>query len=153
MKISYPFNVTNQRTGQVIEHTIAFNNRNSSSFQGEITECTKLGVPRAKLGDPNFKEVVDYWARAGGVKWVYTVFKELYVIPAMFHGGYEPPHSYAAANAPVFCAGFADFDPEVPNQLNVNHWSGHYQPSPNSLNYYLAVAWQDCGYTIMQVGR
>ncbi len=149
MKISYPYNLTKTANGQVKEETIAFpSSSGTQAYQQEVLECRKLQVPRAKLGDADFKQLVNAWSPMlkGGIKWVYTVYRELYVIPASFKR-HEPPHSYAAGNSPVFTAGFADQGESV-NQLNINNWSGHYKPSNASLQHHIAASWGKSDYQI-----
>ncbi len=85
IEISWPHNIKN-REGVMIESSLAYENRNAKSYDLECEECYKNQVPRAKYGEADFGNIliIAIYASSGGVKWVYTVFRELYVVPASF---------------------------------------------------------------------
>lgn len=145
MKISYPFNVTNQTDGSVLPQTRAFHNQHAAGYDAELAECQHLNVPRVCKSDLDaFVELVDSRGPIG-VKWAYTVYRELFIVPQMW-GSYEPPHAYAASGLPVFCAGFARKEGD---NLTVDNWTGHYQvPSARAITD-IQEAFSGLPYTIV----
>jgi hypothetical protein len=142
MNISFPFNVTNVRTGEVLAATRAFHNQNTGSYKQEREEADRRGVPRAKKGDGQFGQFIK---EHRNVKWTYTVYRELYIVPERF-GLDEVPHSIASANLPVFCAGIAEW--RAGDVVTVNNWTGHYQvPSARAASD-IIEAWADSGFTV-----
>lgn len=144
MKISFPFNVTNIKTGEVLPQTKAFDNKHAIGYEVELEHARRLGVPRAKKGSDGFMPLL--CAYPLGVKWAYTVFRELYIVPEFFKRD-EIPHSIAAANHPVFCAGLA-FYAENGNVVTVNNWTGHYQVPVVRAKSDILEAWADCGCAV-----
>lgn len=141
MDISYPFNVTNTRTGEVIESTRAFHNRYAAGYSQELEEATRYGVARAKKHTQEFAATIRNFTF---VKWAYTVYRELYVVPERV-GTYEVPHSIAAGNQPVFCGGFAEY--QKGDIVMVNNWTGHYRVPSTRAASDIVEAWADSGFT------
>jgi|EndMetStandDraft_4_1072995.scaffolds.fasta_scaffold10426_4 hypothetical protein len=140
MKISYPFNVTND-DGSVLPATKAYLNINCSSYALEKEHADKLGVPRALKGTPLFKLLLE---KCESVKWAYTVHRELYVTPENY-GSHEVPHSIAAGNMPVFCAGIAKCNS---GSVTVDNWTGHYRVAGVRAEEDIRLAWAGCGVDV-----
>jgi RHS repeat-associated protein len=107
-----------------------FENLMPEKLKDELADARELGVQPLRPGEPGFDEAVN----AGTVKWVVTTDGDLLVVPK-FVDGTEIPHTVASGGAPVLAAGEAEIAGAGGKYIGVdiNEHSGHYQPSPDSL--------------------
>lgn len=143
MKISFPYNVTRPSDGHVIEATRAFANQHAGGWKLEYGQATRTGVPREQKGSVGFGTLLRQCGDTG-VKWAYTVHRELFIIPQTW-GPNEVPHSFAAQNLPVFCAGFASLAGDT---VTVDNWTGHYQVPALRAPSDIVEAWAGCGFVV-----
>ena len=102
----------------------------------ELKQADRLGVKPVQIGDTQFDHIIN----EGTVKWILTLQNELLFIPKYVKKE-EIYHSIINRGNPVFSAGEAEI---VGNNgdyilLNINNYSGHYQPSAASLKLTLFV--------------
>lgn len=141
MEISFPFNATNQSDRSVLPSTKAFLNKNAPDYPNEKQRADQLGVPRAEKGSAEFLPLLQTYRH---VKWAYTVFRKLHITPENFKRE-EIPHSIAAGNSPVFCAGLAEFRDGT---VYVNNWTGHYRVEADRAASDIIEAWAGCGLVV-----
>uniref|UniRef100_A0A7C3ZLS1 Uncharacterized protein n=1 Tax=Planktothricoides sp. SpSt-374 TaxID=2282167 RepID=A0A7C3ZLS1_9CYAN len=107
-----------------------FSNQLSDRLQSELRLADNLGVRPLKVGDPGFDDIIN----EGTVKWAVTVEGELLVIPK-FVSGREISHTVITRGEPVLTAGEAEIVGTSGQYilLSISNYSGHFQPSRDSL--------------------
>ncbi len=110
--------------------TGSFSNKFPKHLKSELRLASKLGVRPLKVGDPGFDNIIN----EGTVKWAVTVEGELLVIPK-FVSGTEISHAVITRGEPVLSAGEAEIVGTSGEYilLSLSNYSGHFQPSINSL--------------------
>jgi hypothetical protein len=138
-EISYPFNgVFNKGTSDEYFYikSEAFFNLKWKNYLFEKEMAEQLKIKPALKGTPEFKKILQSGKE---IKWAYTIYRELFIVPAVV-GYFEVPHSIAASGKPVFTAGFGRWSGEV---LELDNWTGHYRASGCSGRLHLEDAWRD----------
>ncbi len=125
--------------------------------QNERIPCLEFKVPRKTLGEDGFHELLRDCG-ADGVKWVYTIYHQLYIVPCRVRldesqelspeNSFEPPHTFAADNQPCLCAGEARYDAQSEKVTVTNH-SGHYKPTKLSFWHHVGAIWFPTGFNIV----
>ncbi|WMX49147.1 hypothetical protein RGF97_16825 [Streptomyces roseicoloratus] len=102
----------------------------SDELAGELADAERLGVRPLKVGGEGFDEAIN----AGTVKWAVTLDGELVIIPKHV-GSVELKHPVLTNGDPVLAAGEAEIAGGQGSYfgMEINRKSGHYKPSPESL--------------------
>lgn len=145
MEISYPFsgkslwNEPSLSAELASKKNEAFENRMPNKYPEEKREADEMEVPRAEKGTEEFFKILREYKT---VKWTYTVYRKLFIVPLEFRN-WEVPHSIAAENMPVFCAGTAYFKSEKDGILTVraDNYTGHYEVPPKRASSDIMEAW------------
>ncbi|MFG2118081.1 putative T7SS-secreted protein [Streptomyces sp. NPDC048710] len=99
-------------------------------LEGELADAERLGVKPLKVGDSGFDEAIN----SGTIKWVVDQNGELLVMPKHVNG-IELKHPVLTRGGPVQAAGEAEIAGGDGSYfgMEINRNSGHYKPSPESL--------------------
>lgn len=143
-EISYPFNGVFNK-GQENERkdvkSQAFFNLHAGDYEKEKADAEVLGVKPLLKGTPEFTALLQ---SKRSIKWVYTIYRELYIVPERhLITQVEIPHSIASSSKPLFIAGFGDWNKD--GILELNNWTGHYEATANSARLHLEDAWKHSG--------
>ncbi|BDA70445.1 hypothetical protein CAL7716_046110 [Calothrix sp. PCC 7716] len=108
-----------------------FENQLPERLKAELDSAKKLGVKPIKIGEPGFDAVIN----EGTIKWAVTTNRDLVVIPYLV-GSIEVNHTVLTNGEPVLAAGDAEIAGHEGQyfMISISNRSGHYQPSPDSLN-------------------
>jgi hypothetical protein len=113
------------------EDAEVFPNQMPLFLQGVLDEAARLGVRPTTPGTPNFDAMI----KAGPIKFTVSAGGELSCIPFSV-GVTEIPHTIASGWADVLAAGEASIAGSAGQYsgLGISNQSGHYLPSPSSLD-------------------
>ncbi|RNL85786.1 polymorphic toxin-type HINT domain-containing protein [Halostreptopolyspora alba] len=107
-----------------------FDNQKPGELDEELAQAERLDVEPMRVTDGGFEEL----ANSGRLKWAVTTDGELFVIPK-WKNGQELSHTVLTGGKPVRAAGETDIAGADGNYfgLEIDNHSGHYQPSPESV--------------------
>lgn len=110
--------------------TGVFSNLLPDRLKAELRLADRLGIKPLKVTETRFDDTIN----EGTIKWAVTTENELLVIPK-FVGSEEISHTVLTRGQPVLAAGEAEIvgsDGEY-YFLEINNYSGHFQPTSDSL--------------------
>jgi hypothetical protein len=145
IKISMPYNGHPEGSTVIDEATRAFSNLREDIFEKEMMAAEEAGVERARPGTQEFDTLLN--SRVP-IKWVVTIFNELWVVPEHAENGVEIPHSVASHNEKCFTGGIAVWRQDEVTKapyITLNNWTGHYRVSEESIRKYGRPAWALAG--------
>ncbi len=109
-----------------------FPNRAREEYPRELAEAQAQGIVPVSADSEEFEILASV---GSPIKWVVTTDGHLLIIPKEF-GSSEVTHAVAASGGSVIAAGEASIYESggVIEGLYINRWSGHYEPSAESLD-------------------
>jgi len=114
-----------------------FSNQSAATLNDELRSAEELGIRPIKVGEAGFDDIIN----EGTVKWAVTIELELLVIPKFLDVSNEIYHTVITRGQPVLAAGEAEIvgSNGLYILLTISNHSGHFRPTPESLELAITV--------------